>query len=686
MGKSRENRAQSRYGVGLVSQGHALSPDAMTTVWFCRVNNGSMFMAARSLVTGFPRIGENRELKRAVEMYWKVLARKDRNQPTPDLENVRDGLLATAESLRKRHWLFQKAAGVDFISCNDFSLYDSMLDMACMLGLVPRRFASISDPLERYFAMARGALNAPAMELTRWFNTNYHYIVPEIEEGMSPRLDPDKVLAEYCEGRAAMGPEATDKQAARPTVDDSCLPALKVNLIGPITFLCLSKRAEGGDGLPWFDRVLPLYADLLRRLASIDPAVVVQFEEPIFARAPTTERLELLRVAYDSVAKEVGRARIIVTTYFGPSNEATEVLAKTPVWGVGLDFVHGPENEKSLACLDGKRLVAGVIDGRNVWTTNFRICRDLLRRIEQKVAKDHLIVSTSCSLLHLPYTVASEPDSPVKPWLSFAHEKTRELVVAAKLFHQPGDVEAKDCEVFVRCILAARDRATSSLIHDSAVKTREQAADLPGRKRKRKSTYGVQRVAQDRALELAPLRTATLPDVDYEAIIRGEIDACVSAQDEIGLDALVHGESEQKDMVESFGELLKGVHFTSNGWVQSYGSHCVKPPIIYGDVSRPEPMTVKWVSDTRSRTRRFMKGMLTLPVTILNCSFVRDDKKPSEVARQIAFALADEIADLQAAGSKSIRVERLTSKRAIRRARRMSRPTKHSQSRPSSLP
>ena len=635
-------------------------------------------MNARSLVTGFPRIGENRELKRAVEKYWEALARRDRAQPQPDIEDARSGLLATAKSLRERHWLFQKTAGVDLISCNDFSLYDSMLDTACMLGLVPKRFASIADPLERYFAMARGAANAPAMEMTKWFNTNYHYIVPEIEEGVTPKLNPDKILIEYFEGRQVMAHEAPGGQNQRPLARESSLPALKVNLIGPLTFLCLSKRPGGGDGLPWFDRVLPLYLDLVARLASIEPGLVIQLDEPIFAKGPTAERLALLQDGYDRIAKQAGQAKILVTTYFARSNEATEFLVRTPIWGLGLDFVHGPENERSLDRLDGKKLVAGVIDGRNIWTTNVQTCRDLLRRIEQKIPKDDIIVSTSCSLLHLPYNAASEPESPIRPWLSFAHEKTRELVAVAKLFHDPDQANASDGETFVRCTEAARDRSRSPLVHDSAVKAREREADLPGRKRERECAYRERRAAQERALGLPPLPTTTIgsfpqtpelrrlragykrgaiSDLDYEAGIKAEIDACVAFQEEIGLDVLVHGESERNDMVEYFGELLKGFHFTSNGWVQSYGSRCVKPPIIYGDVSRPKPMTVRWSSYAQSLTKRPMKGMLTGPVTILNWSFVRDDRKRSDVARQIAFALSDEIADLQAAGIKIIQVD-----------------------------
>jgi 5-methyltetrahydropteroyltriglutamate--homocysteine methyltransferase len=626
-----------------------------------------MTMNERSLVTGFPRIGEDRELKRAVEKYWKVLADRDGGQISPNLvEGAKSELLATAQLLRERHWSFQKSAGVDLISCNDFSLYDSMLDTACMLGLIPSRFAAITDPLERYFAMARGTTNAPAMEMTKWFNTNYHYIVPELEEGMKPKVDPSKLLAELAEGNLVMAGQSSGSPGA----------ALKVNLIGPITFLCLSKKTGGGDGLSWFDRVLPLYVQLAHRLSGIDPTMVIQFDEPIFAKDPTAERLALLQDAYDQIAKHAGQARVLVTTYFARSNEATEVLATTPIWGIGLDFVHGPENERSLGRLGGKKLVAGVIDGRNIWATNFQTCRDILRRIEQQIPKDDVIVSTSCSLLHLPYNASSEPDSPIKPWLSFAHEKTKELVMAAKLFHQPRETETKDCETFIRCIQAAKDRASSALVHDSAVKAREHASE--GEKSERDGRYEDRRVKQFRALGLPPLPTTTIGSfpqtaelrklradhkkgaigVDaYEDGIKAQIDACVAVQEELGLDVLVHGESERNDMVEYFGELLEGFHFTVNGWVQSYGSRCVKPPIIYGDVSRPRPMTVKWISYAQSRTRKLMKGMLTGPVTILNWSFVRDDKPRSDVARQIAFALSDEIADLQAAGIKIIQVD-----------------------------
>jgi 5-methyltetrahydropteroyltriglutamate--homocysteine methyltransferase len=624
-------------------------------------------MKELSLVTGFPRVGENRELKKAVEAYWAALARMERGESAADPENAKAGLLVTAKLLRERHWSFQKSVGVDIISCNDFSLYDGMLDTACMLGLVPQRFASIADPLERYFAMARGAAQAPAMQMTKWFNSNYHYIVPELEDGMIPKLNPSKILEESFEGRAVMGRSNT--LDGRPT------SSLKVNLIGPITFLALAKRTGGGDGLPWFERILPLYLELVSRLTAIEATVVMQFEEPIFAKDPTDERLALLKSAYDRIAERAGQARILVTTYFGRSNEATAVLAKTPVWGVGLDFVYGPENEVSLACLNGKKLIAGVIDGRNIWATDLERCRDTLRRIEQQVAKQDIIVSTSCSLLHVPYSAAAEPDSPVKPWLSFAYEKTRELVVAAESFHQPDNTEIRSGETFVRCVQASRDRAASPLVHDSAVAARESE---DGRLSARHGSHEMRRAAQEAALGLPLLPTTTIGsfpqtaelrglradhkkrlirDADYEAGIRAEIDKCVAIQEELGLDVLVHGESERNDMVEYFGELLKGFHFTSNGWVQSYGSRCVKPPIIYGDVSRPKPMTVKWIAYAQGKTRKPMKGMLTGPVTILNWSFVRDDKPRSKVARQIAFALADEVADLQAAGIKIIQVD-----------------------------
>ena len=629
-----------------------------------------MTMNRRTLVTGFPRIGENRELKKAVETYWNALARKERRLPSPDLDRAKEDLLATAKTLRERHWSFQQSVGVDFISCNDFSLYDSMLDTVCMLGLVPERFASITDPIERYFAMARGTAEAPAMEMTKWFNTNYHYIVPELEESMTPKLNPKKILDEFFEGRALMG----RVQAA----DGMETPALKVNVIGPVTFLALSKKRGGGDGLPWFGRVLPLYIELVGMLGAIDTGVVIQFEEPIFAKDPSEDRLALLKSAYDRIAQEAGQARILVTTYFGRSHEATEVLARTPVWGVGLDFVYGPENEDVLSSLAGKKVIAGVIDGRNIWATNLEFCLDTLRRIEQKIHKRDIIVSTSCSLLHVPYSAAAEPDSSIKPWLSFAYEKIRELVLVAEMFHQPDKADIEKCETFIHCLQASRERAASPLVHDHSVKAKEIEMGVQSRQRKRHGSYEERRIAQEKALGLPLLPTTTIGsfpqtselrklradhrrhligDADYEAGIRAEIDKCVAVQEEIGLDVLVHGESERNDMVEYFGELLKGFHITSHGWVQSYGSRCVKPPIIFGDVSRPSPMTVKWISYAQSRTQKPMKGMLTGPVTMLNWSFVRNDKKRSDVAMQIALALAEEIEDLQAAGIRIIQVD-----------------------------
>jgi 5-methyltetrahydropteroyltriglutamate--homocysteine methyltransferase len=598
-------------------------------------------MEYRTAVTGFPRIGERRELKKALERYWAG------KSSIEELES------ASAE-LRKKHWLLQRESGIDLISCNDFSWYDQVLDTALMLGAVPARFRGFNDPRELYFAMARGTGSTVAMEMTKWFNTNYHYIVPELDDSMEFHLDPSKILAEYREAR---------ELGIRP----------KINLIGPLSFLGLSKREDGGDPYAFFERVLPIYTELMKQLSELDSTVYVQLEEPVFVCDPDQHQLELLETAYNRLAGVSGNLRIIVTTYFEHSGETTAVLARTPVWGLGLDFVHGPRNLESLQHVNDKQLIAGVVDGRNVWINDFDATLKLLESIAESVDRKQITISTSCSLLHVPYGLDGEPEGTITQWLSFAAEKLKELTALSALFHSAAPPKGASAAL-ERNRAAVKARRESPYVTDPEVLRQMESRD--GAVREGEFPERIRR--QRRRLQLPPLPATTIgsfpqtrelrrlrrdyrkvhiSEAEYEQGIKDYINECVAFQESVGLDVLVHGEPERNDMVEYFGQMLNGFHFTENGWVQSYGSRCVKPPIIYGDVSRPAPMTVGWITYAQSRTSKPMKGMLTGPVTILNWSFVRDDLPRPQVSRQIALALRDEIDDLQQAGIKIVQVD-----------------------------
>ncbi len=598
-------------------------------------------MKTKTLITGFPRIGENRELKKALENCWN-------GKISPAELNI------TASELKRKHWLLQKEAGIDLISCNDFSLYDNMLDTIVMLNAIPQRFRNIQDETERYFAMARGTDKAPAMEMTKWFNTNYHYIVPELCRSMKFTLNASKIISEY---KSATGLGITPK----------------INIIGPLTFMGLSKCPDGGDSFEYYQQIISVYRHLIMELSILDGEVYLQIDEPVLVKDPDEKILLLLESAYRTLPIVRKNVKIIVTTYFEHSCEATAVLADTPVWGLGLDFVHGPENFNSLDKIKGKKLIAGVVDGRNIWINNFGESVNLLNRIKNYIPADDIIVSTSCSLLHVPFSVKKEPASQIKNWLSFASEKCHEAALISKIFRgdQLSTVEQKDVDMNN---IYSFERKSSTIIHDKEIQIRVN--QMKGRIREGEFTLRIK--TQREILQLPPLPTTTIgsfpqtPELrklrqeykawqislqEYENGIKKYIDHCVSFQEEIGLDILVHGEPERNDMVEYFGEMLRGFIFTSNGWVQSYGSRCVKPPVIYGDIERPEPMTLHWIKYAQSRTEKIMKGMLTGPVTILNWSFVRDDIPRSEVSAQIAVALSDEIADLQSAGIKIIQVD-----------------------------
>ena len=604
----------------------------------------------KSYVTGFPRIGEQRELKKALESFWSGKC------GLGALEKV-------ADELKDRHIKYQLDAWTGLISVNDFSFYDLMLDNSVLFGVIPERFASLSG-VEQYFAMARGNKDAVAMEMTKWFNTNYHYIVPEISKNTKFSLNADKILNEY-------------KAAKNNDFKDSC--ALKINLIGPITYLALSKSTDGSEPLAKLDELVEKYAELLGEISKLDSEVVVQIDEPIFVTDRGVELTGKIAPVYNKLNSVASNIKIVFMTYFEHATEALKEVVKTDIWAVGLDFVYASvQNIKAeLEILkDAKTtLFAGVIDGRNIWKSDIDKKLEFLEFISQYVSKDRLYVGTSCSLLHVPFTLKYEEklNPEIKSWLSFACEKLEEVCILTHLFFKIPICDS-GIKKYEENQKSAKTRLNSPLIHDIAVQNRVKNLTKFERSDKFEDRIKIQREALaygdlptttigsfPQTTELRQVRNAykkgLISKEAYEKDIKAYIDECVAFQEEIGLDILVHGEPERNDMVEYFGEQLKGYAFSTNGWVQSYGSRCVKPPLLFGDVSRPKPMTVEWIKYAQSKTSKIMKGMLTGPVTIMNWSFVRDDKPRSEVVKQLALAISDEISDLQVAGIKIIQVD-----------------------------
>ena len=598
----------------------------------------------KNYVIGFPRIGEKRELKKVLEKYWAKQT---------DFNEVK----YVAEQLKKRHWNYQKEAKIEFISSNDFSYYDNMLDTSILLGAIPKRFESLKDE-ELYFTMARGNETCVAMEMTKWFNTNYHYIVPEISKNTIFKLNSKKVIEEYKEARE-LGIKT------------------KINLIGAITYLGLSKSVDNSDIFLHINNVVEVYKELLLEISKLDDEVVVQFDEPLFVKDLDSKVLSLIKPVYDALASVSTNIKIVVTTYFEHSNEATKILVNTPIWALGLDFIYGNKNFDAIELIknSNKVLIAGVIDGRNIWKSNFQDKIQLLNKISKVVDKENIIVGTSCSLLHVPFTLSYEDnlDKEIKSWLAFANEKLKELSLVSKQFFD-FKLNLDEVSSIRKNSEENSQRKISSKIHNIKIQEEIKNLELFERVDKFQDRIKVQR----EFFNYDFLTTTTIgsfpqtPEIrenrrnykanliskeEYEAEIKKYIDDCVAFQEEIGLDVLVHGEPERNDMVEYFGEMLDGFAFTQNAWVQSYGSRCVKPPLIYGDVNREKPMTVEWIKYAQSKTSKVMKGMLTGPVTILNWSFVRDDLARSEVTRQIAYAICKEVDDLQNAGIKMIQVD-----------------------------
>ncbi len=603
-------------------------------------------------VHGMPRIGPGRELKWALESYW-----------AGKLSDAQ--LVSVGAGIRRRNWETLTEAGVDLVPVNDFSLYDHVLDAAVMLGALPPRWGHRDGPvnLATYFSMARGGAGPdgspePPLGLTKWFDTNYHYLVPELGPATSLRPQASKALGEVEEARAAGA------------------GALKAVLLGPVSFLALSRPGEASFD-PW--RLMgPLVEAYVEVLASLAEAGTdwVQLDEPVLVGDSSGLELAELERAYRRLAEAGPRPKIVVSTYFGAVGEAMKALVGLPVEGVGLDFCSGPANLALLEAAGGarsKELFVGVVDGRNVWATDLARARQLLDRASSLASG--VVVSTSCSLAHVPARVGGDPGVPgwLAPWLAFAEEKAGEVALLARGLDQGwGSVE----EVLQanRDLLAAR--RSDLRCADPAV--RRRVAALPRDGQGRPASAGERRSAQEVALGLPVLPTTTigsfpqtkelraaraarraghLDEGAYQARLRAEVDRVVGLQEELGLDVLVHGEPERDDMVRYFAAQLRGFALPEAGWVQSYGSRCVRPPVLYGDVSRPEPMSVEWWAYAASRTNRPMKAVLTGPLTMLRWSFVRDDQPLDETAAQLALAISDEVSDLQAAGARVIQVD-----------------------------
>lgn len=602
----------------------------------------------QSHILGFPRIGANREFKKGVEAYW----RGDINQ----LE-----LQAIGNTIKENNWKIQQDAGLDFVTVGDFSWYDHVLDMSALLGVVPERFGAISQHVDinTYFCMARGQApgvkETTASEMTKWFNTNYHYIVPELTAGQKFHLASDKLFEEI---------DAAQKLGYR----------VKPVILGPLTYLWLGKtKGHDFNKLDLLSKIISVYNEILEKLKQRN-IEWVQIDEPILVLDLPEQWRKAFLATYSAL--HFGKIQCLLATYFGAIDNHLTLINQLPVDGVHIDLCSAPlQLNQVLQTLSKEKVLSlGVINGRNIWRSNLE---NTVATLESAKAKwgNKLWVGSSCSLLHVPVDLDCEPklDVELKSWLSFAKQKIAEVALLAKIDKQGKNAFNKQ---FDDNKLAVQSRAESPNVHNAAVQQRTDRVNENDTQRS--SNYERRRAIQQRALNLPLFPTTTIGSFPQTAEIRSirqtfkackldekayvdkmrqEIAMVISQQEALDIDVLVHGEPERNDMVEYFGELLNGFAFTSNGWVQSYGSRCVKPPVIYGDVSRQRAMTVEWSSYAQSLTKRPVKGMLTGPVTILAWSFVRDDKQHADVALQIALALRDEVIDLEQAGIGVIQID-----------------------------
>jgi 5-methyltetrahydropteroyltriglutamate--homocysteine methyltransferase len=598
---------------------------------------------------GFPRIGVKRELKTAVESYWAG-------------NSTVEALQTTAKELRARHWKLQAAKGIQHIPSNDFSFYDHVLDTTCMVGAVPERynFTGNTVDLGTFFAMARGeqtaARDVVAMEMTKWFDTNYHYLVPEFEGAQNFALKSRKAVDEFKEA-LALGIKT------------------KPVLVGPVSYLLLGKcKGADFDRLDLLPKLLPVYVQLLTELKAAG-AEWVQLDEPFLVTDLTPSQQKAFTTAY--TALKTSGLNILVATYFEALGDNLQTAVNLPVQALHIDLVRAPQQLDAVlnALPADKSLSLGLVDGRNIWRTDLDKALATAEKAVAKLGKERVIIAGSCSLLHSPVDLAEETklDAEFKSWLAFATQKLEEISTLTNALNNGVASVSAQLETSRKAIAS---RSSSNRVHNPAVKQRLAAVtkDMANRKH----PFAQRREAQVKALGLplfptttigsfpqtpevrkyrADLKRGDITEAQYNAAMEEKIREVVTYQEEIGIDVLVHGEFERNDMVEYFGELLEGYAFTKNGWVQSYGSRCVKPPIIFGDVNRPVAMTVEWTAFAQKLTKSWMKGMLTGPITMLQWAFVRDDQPRSETCRQIALAIRDEVADLEKAGIKIIQID-----------------------------
>jgi 5-methyltetrahydropteroyltriglutamate--homocysteine methyltransferase len=605
---------------------------------------------------GYPRIGSKRELKKACEQYWSGKISQEELQQA-------------ARVIRAENWQLQKEAGIDLIPVNDFSFYDQVLDMSFLLGVIPKRYQQIAQaksPLDLYFAMARGyqkdGLDVTAMEMTKWFDTNYHYIVPEFSKEQTFHLNGTKVFDELAEAQA-QGIQA------------------KTVLIGAVSYLLLGKE-KGKDrdfsSIDLIDKLLPVYIQILQKLQA-QGATWVQLDEPYLAMDLTEAERQVFQKVYSEIRKQVPALKIILTNYFECYGDNLETALSLPADVLHLDLVRCPSQLDDVLehqNLGSQILSLGVVDGRNIWKNDFQKSLSLITKAVEKLGMERVWVAPSCSLLHSPCDLDFEQkmNPEIKQWLAFAKQKLSEVVTLSRLAKGENSPELE--KALQENVQAQQNRKSSTLIHNPQVKQRVEA--ITPKDFERNSEFSVRQKIQKECFNLPLFPTTTIgsfpqtPEVrqlraklkkgeltqeEYEAEIEKAILEVIRWQEEIGIDVLVHGEFERNDMVEYFGELLDGFTFSENGWVQSYGSRCVKPPIIYGDVARSRDLSVRWSSFAQKHTQKWMKGMLTGPVTILQWSFVRNDQPRSTTAYQIALAIRDEVVALEQAGIKIIQID-----------------------------
>jgi 5-methyltetrahydropteroyltriglutamate--homocysteine methyltransferase len=618
---------------------------------------------------GYPRIGSQRQLKKACEQYWAGKL---------DLRELKE----VARKIKEDNWHTQLNAGIDLIPCNDFSFYDQVLDTSLMLGVIPQRYSPVlsqvkaNNEIDLYFAMARGyqkdGLDITAMEMTKWLDTNYHYIVPEFTANQEFRIFHENVFGEYNSAKQILG------QKAKPV------------LVGPVSYLLLGKEKEQGfERVDLIKKLVPVYVDIINRLKQLG-AEWVQLDEPCLALDLSKKEKEAFEFAYRSIANRVSGVKLLVATYFESLLDNTQLAVSLPVSALHVDLVRAPEQlDEVLALIPAQlKLSIGVVDGRNVWKNDYEKSLSLINKAVEKLGADRVIIAPSCSLLHSPIDLDLETklDPEIKNWMAFAQQKLNEVSELKQIVEGNNDLLEANKK-------AIESRRSSQKVHKQAVKDR--VAAIAEADEARTSAFPIRQQIQRERFNLPSFPTTTIgsfPQTDdirqlrarfkkgeltleqYDsAIEQATIDA-IRWQEEIGLDVLVHGEFERNDMVEYFGEQLDGFLFTKNGWVQSYGSRCVKPPVIYGDVSRPKDMTVRWSTFAAAQTNKPMKGMLTGPVTILQWSFVRDDQPRNVTTNQIALAIHDEVLALEAAGIGIVQIDEAAIREGLP-LRKSKRPT-----------